>query len=118
MPSAGTPTGTDAPTYHRCRDNGQHEIVVRARGGLWAFTATESDLPFDQYVSVHVDTGQFAVYTSFPAFFQALADRQPATLDEFALLLDGLGVADDTAGYERRRQQAAGWPEGDSWPHL
>ena len=115
---ATNPDGSYTPTYHRCRDNGRHEIVVRARGGMWGFTATESDLPFDQYVSVHVDTGQFAAYAAFPAFFRALADRQPATLDEMAALLDGLGVVDDTAGRERRRERASGLPDDGTWTHL
>lgn len=113
------------PTYYRHRndDTFRHEIVVRAWqpgvGDLWGLTVTDED-GIDPAVAVHVRTDQFAVYELFPCFWRALAEQKPASLGEVAALLNGLGIADDTAGVERRRAQTlAAWvPDDDSWPHL
>lgn len=98
-------------TYHRRLDyDSKREIVVRARvegaGDVWGVTVVENDAPFDPCIEVRLNTGQFEALAGFPAFFHALADRKPGTLDEMAALLDELGVTDDTAGYERRRAES------------
>ncbi|MFD9948809.1 hypothetical protein ACFWYW_46840 [Nonomuraea sp. NPDC059023] len=98
-----------APTYYRHHnDDLKPEIVVRAwqpgHDTLWGFTVT-CGTGFDPWVEVQMRTPHFAAYTQFPAFFQALADRKPTTLDDVARILDELGVADTTATREQHQAQ-------------
>ncbi|MFI6900313.1 hypothetical protein ACIBKY_03575 [Nonomuraea sp. NPDC050394] len=117
------PGGGDAEaTYYRHRNHDfRQEIVVRAWrpgvGTLWGLTVTGDEGGFEPQVAVHVRAGAFSIYTRFPAFWSALAERQPGTLDEVARILDELGVADETADVERSRAVTSALlaEEFDTW---